>query len=138
MSASKQILLVLLSGLTLVSVGCSSGDMGTVTGTVKADGKPLPDALLEFYPKAGGGASSARTGADGTYELIRDRETKGAVVGEYEVRISTANMGVPETLPAKYNAKSELLETVEPGRNVIDFELDYKGIIIQPPGGGTY
>ncbi len=140
MSLHKLNSFILLSAMVF-TVGCTPSDIGTVTGTVTADGQPLPGALIEFYPKAGGGSSQARTDEDGKYELIRDRETMGAAVGEHEVRISTfgsvetGDYGKesPETLPAKYNLKSELLETVNPGRNVIDFELDFDGPVIQPP-----
>ncbi len=132
----------LLAGslLTVGSLtGCSSGDMGTVTGTITLDTKPLPNALIQFYPKSGGPASQGRSDANGNYELIRDRETMGAAIGEYEVRISTAGSGggdygkpAPETVPAKYNLKSELKENVEGGKNVINFDLDSQGTIIQP------
>jgi hypothetical protein len=123
--------------------GCSNSNEGFVKGTVKAEGQPLAGALVEFYPKAGGGAARGRTNADGTYELILSRDNKALPIGEYEVRISTAgateggDYGKPskETLPAKYNVASELLTTVNSGRNTIDFELDYKGKIIQPQSG---
>lgn len=129
-----------LVSLPLLIAGCSPSDLGTVHGTVMLDGKPLPNALIQFYPKAGGGAAQARTGADGSYELIQDRDTRGARIGEYEVRISTADAPggdygkpSPETVPAKYNLKSELMATVEPGRNQIDFlDLDSTSAIIQP------
>lgn len=39
---------------------------------------------------------------------------------------------VPEKLPAKYNTKTELTKTVEPGSNVIDFKLDSKGDVSGP------
>lgn len=118
--------------------GCSSGDIGTVTGTVTADGKPLPDAMVTFFPRPDGRASSGLTDDEGAYELIYTRDKKGAEIGEHMVQITTAVEGgdygdtiAPETLPAKYNVASELKREVKPGRNVIDFELDYEGNIIQ-------
>lgn len=121
-----------------VCSGCSSGDFGTVTGTVTADGKPLPNAMVSFIPQPDGRASAGMTGDDGSYELIYTQDQKGAKVGEHKVQITTAiesgdygSKAPRETLPAKYNVASELIREVKPGRNVFDFELDYKGKVIQ-------
>ncbi|QDV27874.1 carboxypeptidase-like regulatory domain-containing protein [Aureliella helgolandensis] len=135
------LLVVVAVGLS----GCSSGEYGQVTGTVLAGGEPLKGALLEYYPKAGGSASSARTDENGRYELVLDRDNMGALIGEHTVKITTfgseggGDYGAqesPETLPAKYNVASELFRTVTGGTNVIDFELDYEGQVVQPPGAG--
>ena len=132
-------------GLYLVALlGCGSGDIGQVVGTVTLDGKPLPNARLEFFPADGGGLSAGRTDANGKYELFYGREAMGAEVGEHLVQIRTAGAGpaegdygssAAEKLPVRYNNKSELKRTVKPGRNVIDFELESKGVIVQPKSG---
>ena len=122
----------------VVCVGCGSGNMGSVTGTVTADGKPLAGAVVTFSPQPEGRPSSGRTDDNGKYELIYSRSEKGAVIGEHIVRITTADEGgdygkpIPETLPAKYNVRSELKEQVAAGKNVIDFQLDYEGKVVQP------
>jgi hypothetical protein len=128
--------------------GCGSGGMGTVTGTVMADGKPLANATVEFYPEEGGRSSSARTDENGNYELRFGRDEMGALVGQHKVSIQTGGAQqegdygkiTRETLPAKYNVSTELLETVSAGANVINFDLDYEGEVIQPDGaeGGRY
>lgn len=111
--------------------------MGTVTGTVKADGKPLANATVTFYPQPTGRPSSGKTDENGQYKLIYSADENGAIVGEHQVRISTADDGgdygksKPETLPSKYNIATELKKEVKPGKNVIDFDLDYKGKIIK-------
>lgn len=128
-----------LFGLLAVLVtGCSSGDFGTVTGKVTADGKPLPNAMINFFPQPDGRSSAGRTDENGEYELVYSRAQKGAVVGEHVVRISTASEGgdygenaAKESIPAKYNVSSELVEKVSPGSNVINFDLDLEGRVIQ-------
>lgn len=134
MSTNKQ-LAFCLAALTLFAVGCAGGDIGTVTGTVHLDGKPLEDALVTFYPQIPeganamdkGGASAGRTDANGKYELIYNRDTKGAQVGQHLVYIETLvegsgyGEGRAEELPKRYNSESELLVEVKPGSNTIDF-----------------
>lgn len=128
----------LLGLLVVLVTGCSSGDFGTVTGKVTADGEPLPNALITFFPQPDGRSSAGRTDENGEYELVFSRAQKGAMVGEHVVRISTANEGgdygtnaAKESIPAKYNVASELVEEVTPGSNVINFELDLEGRVIQ-------
>lgn len=124
-----------LALLCFAAVGCASGDVGTVTGTVHLDGKPLEGAMITFYPQipAGadamekGGASAGLTDADGKYELIYNRDVKGAEVGKHLVYIETAvegsgyGEGRAEEVPKRYNSESELEVEVKPGRNTIDF-----------------
>lgn len=124
--------------MLVVCMGCASGDFGTVTGTVKAEGQPLPKAMVKFFPRPEGRASMGMTNENGEYELIYSRDQKGAMVGEHMVQITTAVGGgdygdkiAPEKLPAKYNLSSELKEQVKPGHNTIDFDLDFEGEIIQ-------
>lgn len=134
----------IVANLLLVALGgCGSSGIGRVTGTVKGDGQPISGALLEFYPLDGSESSAARTASDGTYELIMNRSTKGAVIGQHLVKITTAQEPgdygaemIPETLPAKYNVRSDLHVTVNSGKNVLDFDLDYDGEVIQPRSGG--
>jgi hypothetical protein len=127
----------------LLTAGCGEGgpdNLAAVSGQVKLDGQPLEGARLEFIPTEGA-VSLGKTDAQGKYELLFNRDDKGAVIGQHKVRISTYSPGdpddpatpaVPEKLPAKYNVKSELTQTVEKGSNTIDFELDGNGEIIDP------
>ncbi|MGE3776763.1 MAG: carboxypeptidase regulatory-like domain-containing protein [Pirellulaceae bacterium] len=121
--------------------GCGgSANLGTVTGTVKLDGKPLDGAQVEFSPVAGGRLSAGRSDAQGKYELYFARDEKGALIGEHVVRITTyfeVDDGgkprvTPEKLPTQYNVKSELKQEVRGGSNVIDFDLQGQGPVIQP------
>lgn len=122
----------------VTTTGCSSGDFGTVTGKVTADGNPLPNAMVTFFPQPDGRTSSGLTDENGEYELTYSRQQQGALKGEHMVRITTAiaegeygDKIAEEKIPAKYNLSSELTKEVKGGRNVIDFDLDLKGRIIQ-------
>ena len=131
----------LLLGL-LIGCGASGPETSTVEGTVTLDGQPLAGALLIFTPQgtAGGRMSGGQTDAQGHYELTYSRDQMGAVPGEHKIEITTYGQGegdepTPEKLPAKYNTQSELIKTVEPGENTIDFELSSEGEIVLPYQG---
>ena len=135
----------LLLAVAFLSGGCGSGanlpDLGTVTGTVTLDGKPLVGVTVKFVP-ANGRTSSAITDASGKYELTYNADNNGAEVGEHTVYVmgqGGEGGGNPNeeggggdasnvepftgTIPAKYNEKSTLKKTVKAGDNTIDFEL---------------
>ena len=123
-----------LIGGSLVAVcallaGCKSDrpTLGTVSGTVTLDGRPLPRAVVTFIPETDGRASMGTTDDEGRFELVYLREERGAIVGEHRVRIRkipTEEEGrVANPLPRKYDASTELTASVQKGENTIDFEL---------------
>ena len=61
--------------------------MGTVTGVVTFNGKPLPNAEISFEPK-GKRFSFGTTDEEGRYEMKYIRDEKGVAVGESVVRIT--------------------------------------------------
>ncbi len=74
-------------------VGCDSGPkVSMVTGTIKLDSKPIPNATITLSPVAGGTGKSAVgvTNAEGVY-VVTDSTSKniggGAVAGDYKVGI---------------------------------------------------
>ena len=129
-----------MATLALV-VGCgSTGKMVPVSGVVKLDGKPLPNAHVVFQPEAAHGnanpgiGSFGVTGPDGQYTLRAfDTEQPGAVVGTHRVDINlkvesddrpAAGRPPPEMLPARYNRQSELQFKVEgSGTSAANFDL---------------
>lgn len=127
--------------LAALLIGCGRGDgpeLGTVHGRVTLDGNPLPKAKVTFTPMDESGArpAAAITDNDGNYELKYSVQHNGAPPGKYQVQITTAtttsddqgnDVEVPEKLPAKYNASTELVKEVQAGDNTIDFPLDSKG-----------
>lgn len=113
---------------TAIAAGCATAArprLGTVEGRISLDGSPLPAAVVRFTPAGRGRTSQAVTGPDGRYRLRYLRDIPGADVDHHTVRISTATEenGGRESLPTRYHARTELVATVRPGRNTIDFEL---------------
>jgi len=132
-----------LCALCVMLFGCGGPKHYPVRGTVTLDGKPLPDASIAFTPEGEqGAAAAATTDSQGNYRL-QAAGSEGAQAGKYVVRISTFSEGnpdeeppappIPERVPAKYNIKTTLLREVKAQENVIDFPLDSKGEIIEPP-----
>ncbi len=125
---SPLVALVLLS-----AIGCGSAgpELSTVAGHVTLDGRPLPSARIEFQPDQGV-PSYGRTDAHGHYQLFYSVDRPGVMRGKHTVRITTyysysdergVEHHVPEKLPEKYHSQTELVREVEPGSNVINFEL---------------
>lgn len=149
----SRFLMSMIVAVTAVSVsGCGGGpgdypDMGTVYGTVTMDGQPLPKASVTFMPTTPGDRNSrAVTDEDGYYELTYSATVKGAKVGQHKVSVATARTGnpndpadkpSPETVPNKYNSKTELTATVESGSNELNFEVTSDGEIdaLEPTPG---
>lgn len=120
--------------LLLVGCGGSSGTapLGTVTGVVTMDGKPLEKVEVSFTPVKGR-PSAGLTDANGKYDLTYVDNVRGALVGEHTVRITTyveedspQAQNFKEPIPKKYNVKSEVKETVKPGRNEFNYKLESK------------
>ncbi|EAQ77060.1 carboxypeptidase-like regulatory domain-containing protein [Blastopirellula marina] len=117
-------------GILLLGCGPSGPATGLVSGAITLDGKPLPKAEVVFYPDAGR-ASSGVTDDTGQYELMFTYDTRGCLPGEHQVVVSTRVLSsdepdavrMPELIPRKYRKKGELTASVEPGTNVINFDL---------------
>ncbi len=113
-------------------VGCDGGaGMSPVTGTITLDGSPYPSAQVRFVPETGR-PSIGITDESGVYSLVYIRDEKGAAPGSYKVDITTVHVSAsdadggkepPEKVPPRYNKVTELTATVEPGENVINFDL---------------
>ncbi len=96
-----------------------------VAGVVSLDGVPLPGVTVSFE-NSETGPFQVITGEAGQYSF-EDAET-APPLGKYLVRI-TASAGAAaadsesQTLPARYNSKTELIVDVMSGQNPIDFPL---------------
>ena len=115
----KRIVVAGLAGLFLA--GCSGGPkIVPVSGTVRLNGEPYPNAIVTFQPvgegpeDAPGRGSSGKTGPDGRYTLMYDGDKPGALTGRHRVRIAT-DLGAGGE--AK-DEKSDLDPTWHPGRRV--------------------
>lgn len=134
--------------------GCSGGDglpRQPISGKVTLDGQPLESALITFTPKGQGGdsTSAATQVSAGSFSIAREQ---GLVPGPYRVSISVmkevpkkaskkkqvdnltgevvedaGGEATEETLPARYNAQSELAADVtEAGPNEFTFPVTSK------------
>jgi len=122
-------------GLAAIAAGCQRGpDLGTVTGTVRINGQPLPYAYVRFQPfNPPGTYGSAYTDKDGNYELQFSKSYNGAPVGQHRITIRPAvGEELPEDgrntaalqLPERYTSGAELVREVKPGHNVHDFDIE--------------
>ena len=99
------------------------------------DGIPLATGTISFIPTdANRGPSSGGTIVDGVYDVPK---SQGVTIGKNKVRIrSTQPTGRKilhrpgemidewkQIIPPKYNDLSEIVCTVEPGSNQMDFDL---------------
>jgi hypothetical protein len=143
-TCSRRLCLALL-GLGLFGCGDSSG-LVPVAGTVTLDDKPLPGAIVTFYPAPGtpGLGGGGITGLDGKYSLTPARGGGGLAPGEYVVTVnrpvrrdgSPPPPDVPpiesdarESLPAMYSSRSDtkLKAAVAKGTPGYDFALHTPG-----------
>ena len=120
--------IVALLGVMPLGCGGESGPpLGQVTGTVTLDGQPLVGAHVYFSPVAGGRSSEGVTDSSGSYSLEYTFDKLGALLGEHEVRIHSAEFAgeaaKDPVVPAKYNSSTELIVTVGKGGNTLDFQL---------------
>ncbi|QDT36062.1 hypothetical protein [Stratiformator vulcanicus] len=126
----------LLCGLVLACAGCGGGykkPLGTVTGQVTCDGKPVKSGYIKFSPVVPEGANSkdsmfpgktaeSKITKKGTYELSTYALRDGAVVGKHTARLFPSDSDVEKgiTIPCE-GATMEV--TVEGGSNTIDLNF---------------
>ena len=118
-----------------LAIGCGGPDdepeLGTVSGVVTMEGKPLSGVWIGFAPELGR-SSMGMTDKEGRYELNYLPEKKGAKVGKHKVAITTPSedefggqvRNFRERIPARYNSLSSLTADVKSGHNDIDFKLE--------------
>lgn len=125
MFANSRFSLLLFSVVLSHVLGCGGADhpeLGTVTGTVTLDGKPMAGVNIVFMPEVGR-PSSAVVDEQGRYELLYTEGLAGTKVGSNTVSFSwpTGVSGV--AIPARYAEKSELKAEIKPGSNTFDYDL---------------
>jgi hypothetical protein len=127
-------------------IGCGPGgpELGRVTGKVTLDGKPVPNAMITYYPQFAGSTSYGVTDQDGNYKMKYTDSDEGAMVGKFHVGIQTKRMtreDMPDgmkpeefnklassfvELPKKYKNKEAIEVEVKRGSNTIDLTLESK------------
>jgi len=128
-------------------IGCSSGPrLAEVTGTVKLNGKPLANVMVEFNPDSATGVrSTGTTDEHGQYTLVCDDQRPGAMVGRH--RVVLHDLGIyggqflgrkleqagtkggpvlkPSRIPSLYEstARTPLKKEVKPEPQTIDLDV---------------
>lgn len=130
--------LVVFGSLLLAGCGGSKYPTAQVSGTVRMNGKPLPNAAMTFQPIGGGMASVGVTDRDGRYTLeFLDSGRSGAVVATHRVIIRThrksntedtssdiSNPQLRDPIPQRYNDNTQLtMEVPAEGTDSADFDL---------------
>jgi hypothetical protein len=92
--------LLLFASVLLTATACNSNpQLAEVSGVVTLNGKPMPEALVEFLPDPAKGThgprASGTTDGEGRFRLVRDNEQDGAVVGFHRVLIQDARTFPP-------------------------------------------
>ena len=125
-------------GLALFT-GCSQGPYDgkpriPLRGKVTYDGKPI-DGLISFIPKEESNRLSGGTVEAGNYSVP---EAQGANAGTYRVEVHSLQLNgnlykdpdtlemrpeLEESLPEKYNRRSDLTVEVSETQNQFDFDL---------------
>lgn len=143
MLRSKLVMLTTLVGglVLLASPGCgpTGPQMGSVSGKVTFNGKPVTKGMVTFVssepnrPNATGMLQS-----DGSYSLNTPEHGSGALVGEYKVAVSGKDpdaynqvvapgepMKIESSIPAKFENpdSSGLTAKVVSGSNMHNFDL---------------
>ena len=127
------------AAILLSLVGCSGGDdeveLGTVSGVVTLNGKPLKGVFVTFQPQ-GFPPSTGVTDKQGRYELSFQEEL-GAVIGKHEVFLGELLAdeveeyrseigGRPSKVPAKFQEPFQTQE-VTAGHNEVNLTLSTGG-----------
>ena len=127
---------IAIGALLSLVAGCNSQpEQGTLDGKVTLDGAPLQTGLIRFVPIDGQTPTADATITDGSFRATvppgekRVEINAPQVTGKrkaYDTPDSPMLDVVRELLPAKYNAKSELVYKVETGDQTHEFALQSK------------
>lgn len=117
--------------------------LGSVSGTVTLDGKPLPNATVRFIPlddearveRRGASVAMGITDDSGHYRLFYVKDTTGAALGKNRVEIEAKDTLGRDKVPRDFNVQSTLLREVKAGSQ--DFDFDVKGAGTTAPGTQT-
>ena len=147
----RRFCVLLFAPLVLTASACSSGSpFAEVSGVVLLDGKPMPDAIVQFVPEpdknTNGPPSGGKTDEEGRFRLqSEDKYAKGgAVVGFHRVVIRDKRaiapgrnrwedpMKRPKTPPSRISMRyaevqrTPLRQEVKAGSQTITLELTSK------------
>lgn len=116
----------------LLSSGCTE-PMPEVSGTVRFQGKEIKEGAITFIPMDGKTPTAGGTIKDGQYlvrvpaGVMKVSISAPRVVGKRKLYDTPDSPEMPvtlESLPARYNERTELQLEVKPGKNQKDFDLE--------------
>lgn len=120
----------------LIAAGCDNGSNARVTGTVTVDGAPLDKGAIRLVPLDGKSGTAGAEIENGEFYIekapataVRVEISAPRVVGKrkaYDDPQSPVIDVTKETLPEKYNVRSELKKDVTKGENEFNFDLKTK------------
>jgi hypothetical protein len=124
---------LLTIALIALLAGCSDNRTAEVTGTVSLDGKLVEKGSISFIPEDGNGVTGGGEIKDGKYIALKvsPGSTKvqirvPKVVGSkklYNTPDSPSRDVLEESLPKRFNDKTDLRFDVQPGKNEKNWEL---------------
>jgi hypothetical protein len=105
--------------------------LGSVSGKVTMNGKPLPNATVRFIPlddegkneKKGASIAMGLTDDSGKYRLLYVKDTYGAAVGKNRVQIHAKDTAGHELVARDFNSLSQMNREVKSGSQEFDFDL---------------
>lgn len=132
--------------LPLLLVGCGKKnefETAKVSGTVLYKNEPIKIGSLVFVPTGNGPSAQANIDRNGNFDMGTYETADGAILGQHKVMIhaltGSGGTGLPEDavkgdgslksiIPERFGdlEKSGLVVDVQPGTNVVNFELDDK------------
>jgi len=120
-----------IAAIVTAAGGCRPGpQFAEVTGTVKIDGVPADGVQVAFEPQSEDirkllPAAYGMTNAEGFYRLLRLGRDPGAPTGLHHVRMTPVEQegGKNTVIHPRYQENNSLWAEVQPGKNVIDFDL---------------
>lgn len=115
----------IVPAVVLILTGCGGvpdqPPLGTVTGVITLDGKPLEFVEVTFSPEVGR-PSDGDTNSLGEYELTYVQDIKGAKVGKHTIMVRSGKVDNSKLTPVE----------IKRGRNVINIEC-----VAKPPKTGN-
>jgi hypothetical protein len=124
--------------LLAMAAGCSGPSLGEVKGSLKINGKALPNVVVQFLPDpekdTRGQESAATTDEQGNFTLVYANKHPGAIVGWHRVIVIDPNEErpaqgqAPKTqprFPQQFTspATTPLRREVKGGSQTIDLDL---------------
>src|SRR5262245_42253094 len=94
---------LLISAAALVGCGARTS---AVQGVVLLDGKPVPNASVQFVPQGAGRDATGQTDASGAFSMSTFQPGDGVVAGDYKVVIAPP-IGTPD--PTVYASNEEAM-----------------------------